>query len=172
MANQSVKLLAGLTLAGVLGGCASMSSMFGSSASTVSFTNVSDSAVNVRFFVEDFGEDGTGSGQFTSVESFQVNRGDSADYKLSRSASFQANGEAVVHVQVSPVTPSWETKSRDYWLELLTQPPVSIVATGSVSDLTFNTGQGEIAVIPSKEIKGFEHRVADAQAAAEQQQPE
>ena len=67
-----------------------------------------------------------------------------------------------MHVSVEPIGPSWQETSKQYWLELMTKPPVNIVATGSGNDLAFDTGRGAIAQIPPSKIGTFEHRMADA----------
>jgi hypothetical protein len=126
----------------------------------VKFSNVSDTALNVSFYVE---EEAAGSQKKTFVghQTLQVARGKETTYKLSRHQNWNGNRDATVHVCVEPVTPSWTSAAPRYWLELLTHPPVSIVATGSASTLTFNTGTGQIATIPSSEINSgkFEHRI-------------
>jgi hypothetical protein len=64
-------------------------------------------------------------------------------------------------MQVETVTPSWEEAGRQYWMELLTEGPVKIVVSGEGDKLAFETGAGEVARVPSKQLKRrFEHRIA------------
>ena len=58
-----------------------------------------------------------------------------------------------MHIRIEPVSPSWQSTGKKYWLELLTQPPAKIVATGTADKLKFNTGIGAVAIIPEREVK-------------------
>jgi len=147
-----------VALAGNLGGC-SFSNVFGGSSKKVAFTNVSDASLNVRFFMENPSSDDKNA--FLSDQKFQIDRGETAEYKLARNPNYDAEKETVVHINVQPVNPSWQSAGREYWLELLTHPPVTIVATGSANALEFTAGTGAIAVIPEKEITAgrFRHEV-------------
>jgi hypothetical protein len=99
--------------------------------------------------------------EFVTETTMQVKPGGTTTYKLTRNPNYSTKGMSLVHVQVEPVTPTWMPPARQFWLELLTPPPVTIVATGTGEALKFNTGQGAVAVIPEREIEGgrFEHKV-------------
>ncbi|MHC4990064.1 MAG: hypothetical protein ACYTGC_03700 [Planctomycetota bacterium] len=160
-----VPLLGALALANVLGGC--------TSSNRVEFMNASDTWVNVRVFVADSGqasepmtmdearESTPNSGQFVSESMMQVKPGGTMTYALSKNPYFASKGSPLIHVQVEPVTPSWMPPARQFWLELLTPPPVTIVTTGTGDSLKFNTGEGAVAVIPNQEVEGgrFDHKV-------------
>ena len=86
-------LVASLLLIGVMGGCGT--------SNQVTFTNVSDTWLNVRFFVAS----AHGSNQLVSRKKFQVKPGETAHFTIRRASS---RGEAaLVHLQVQPLTPSW-----------------------------------------------------------------
>lgn len=150
-----------LALSGLMTGC------FGSN--QVAFTNVSDSWLNVRFFVANpdakptAGDSTPGDpSAFIAQGKLQVQPGETAKYKLSRNPNYSGQGDSkIVHIQVEPVTPSWQPSGTEYWLELLTPPPVTIVATGTGPQLIFNSGTGALAQIPEHQIKSgaFDHRV-------------
>jgi hypothetical protein len=141
---------AGVLLASGLGGCVG--------ANKVTFTNVSESWLNVRFFV------GTahGSNELKSKRKFQIKPGETVKFAVTRKATGQSN-DRLVHMQVETVTPSWEDPGRQYWMELLTEGPVKVVVRGKGDKLEFETGFGEMARIPGKQLKRrFEYRVAGA----------
>jgi hypothetical protein len=147
-----IRRLAGLAaavfLAGGLAGCGG--------SNKVTFTNVSDSWLNVRFFV------GTaqGSNELNNRRRFQVKPGETAKFAVSRGTGGGGTGR-LVHIQVEAVTPSWEPADRQYWMELLTEGPVKIVASGRGEKLEFETGAGEVARIPGKQLKRrFEYKIA------------
>ena len=147
-----IRRLAGMavavTLIGGLSGCVG--------SNKVTFTNVSDSWVNVRFFVGK----AQGSTELTSNRKFQVKPGETAKFAVSVNASGRSS-DRLVHMQVEAVKPSWEDPGRTYWMELMTEGPVKIVASGKGDKLEFETGSGEVARIPNKQIKRrFEYRVA------------
>ncbi|UCD74089.1 MAG: hypothetical protein JSV91_09895 [Phycisphaerales bacterium] len=163
-------VLAALVLAGAVGGCASAPAFLGGTSRKITLNNVSSTALNITFYVwtdpemmqdADAGEQLDESGAFMSDKTIQLGRGETAKYSVARSAMNRADGGPVVHVKVQPVSPSWERAATEYWLEVLTDPPVSIVATGTADALAFNTGDGEVALIPSKELESgrFDHRV-------------
>jgi hypothetical protein len=163
-------VLAALVLAGTIGGCASGPAFLGGTSRKITLNNVSDTALNVSVFVwtdpQMQGGDATGeetgeSGAFVCDKAFQLARGETGKYNLSRAAIMNAAGNPVVHIKVQPVSPSWQPAAAEYWLELLTDPPVSIVATGPAGALTFNAGEGQIALIPQGELDSgrFEHRI-------------
>jgi hypothetical protein len=146
--RHRIRRLAGWTvsliLAGGLGGCVGTN--------RVSFTNMSDSWVNVRFFM------GTapGSNELVSKRRFQVKPGETAKFAVTQGASGR-----LVHMQVETVTPSWEDPGRQYWMELMTEGPVKIVASGDGDKLQFETGAGEVAPIPGRQRKRrFEYTIA------------
>ena len=115
-------------------------------ARSIQFTNVSESWLNVRYYVGE--KDAPGPEAVTPLywkKTQQVKPGDTARYTPPRS---------LVHIQVESVTPSWEPPARQYWLELLTRPPVHIVAAGGGEKLDFKSGSGEVAIIPERELSG------------------
>ncbi len=142
-------------LIGVMGGC--------SAGNKVTFTNVSDSWVSVRFFVEA----DRGSRKLVSKKKFQIKPGETAEFSVNRKTN--GHGEsALVHLQVQIVTPSWEADSKRYWMELITEGPVKIVVRGAGEKLDFETAAGEVARIPRRAVKRkFEYRIAGAPAIAE-----
>ncbi|MHC5025437.1 MAG: hypothetical protein ACYTGR_01580 [Planctomycetota bacterium] len=146
--SLSVGMLACITL---LAGC--------STDNTIAFTNVSESALNVEFFVLDASMPSDSATTFVSNDRMQVAPGQTVEYALSMSAQYEGSDDTLIHMHVEPVTPSWDTDPCEYWLEMLTMPPVTIVATGSPDALSFDAGNGAVAIIPSNELqKGrFEH---------------
>ena len=56
-----------------------------------------------------------------------------------------------MHLQVETVSPTWIPTGQQYWLELLTHPPLHIVAGGREDKLDFKSFQGEVAIIPERE---------------------
>lgn len=143
-------VLAGcLVLLGALTGC--------SASDAVTFTNVSDSWLDVRFYT---GKAGTT--QLRSKRKFQVKPGETATFSVNRSANMRGY-TPLVHMQVQAVTPSWDGPGKQYWMELLTEGAIKIVVRGHDDDLDFETGSGEVARIPSRQLKRhFEHQVAGA----------
>ncbi len=142
-------------LVGVMGGC--------STGNKVTFTNVSDSWVSVRFFVEA----DRGSRKLVSKKKFQIKPGETAEFSVNRKTN--GHGEsALVHLQVQTITPSWEADSKRYWMELITEGPVKIVVRGAGEKLDFETATGEVARIPRRAVKRkFEYHIAGAPAIAE-----
>ena len=156
MTNRTSACMIALAAGLGLGGCQS-TSLFGGS-SRLSFHNASETAVNVDVFVRDGMPSSETEGDFVSVWSTQVARGSSADYKLTHVPSWRADHDTTVHVQVRPVTPSWQVASAsEYWFELLTHPPLSIVATGAADAMSFSSGSGQIAMVPSSTIDSSEY---------------
>ncbi len=150
-----VSVAAYVNLAGVMGGC--------SSSHQVTFTNVSESWLDLRFFV------GTGqdSNELVSQKKFQVEPGETTQFSVSRKIDFRGE-TALVHLQVQAVKASWERESKRYWMELITEGSIKIVARGSGDKLSFETGSGEVARIPSKALKRkYEYRIAGAVPNAE-----
>jgi hypothetical protein len=124
----------------------------------VAFTNVSDTWLNVRFFVST----SESSNEMVSKRKFQVRPGETAKFAVSHKAG-RTGQDRLVHMQVETVTPSWEPPGKQYWMELLTEGPVNIVASGKGEKLEFETGSGEVAAIPGKELKRrFEYKIAGA----------
>ncbi len=141
-------LAASVVLAGGLGGCGS--------SNKVTFTNVSDSWLNVRFFA------GTArdSNNLISKRKFQVKPGETVKFAVTRKPNRRGNSR-LVHMQVETVGPSWEPAGRQYWMELLTEGPVKIVVSGEGDKLEFDTGAGEVARVPGKQLKRrFDYRIA------------
>ncbi len=122
---------------------------------SIQFTNVSDSWLNVRFFVGATDATKEGPNELLSKRLFQVPPGESAKFAPTRK---------LVHIQVQSITPTWEPPGKQYWLELLTHPPVHVVATGRSDKLDFKTGSGELAIIPERELAGgrFTYVIADS----------
>ena len=129
-----VLLPALVVTAGVLTGCVPAS---------IRFTNVSDTWLNVSFYVAKAGDPSEEPKDLYRMDSLQVEPGDSARYRSS--------GE-LVHIQVETVTPTWVPTGRHYWLELLTRDPMHIVASGRDDKLEFQSFRGEIALIPQREL--------------------
>ena len=149
----SIKRVAALlgcaTLCWGMGGCLPWSK-------SVRFTNVSKTWLNVRFYA---GEASVTDGQpalLASRRAYQVGPGGSV--------AFSPSSKSMVHVQVEPVTASWAPAGRQYWLEVLTSPPVNVVASGDAGRLEFETGTDAIAEIPERERTSsrFEYTVAGA----------
>lgn len=147
--SRFASLAACLTLAGLVG-CGSTNRII--------FTNVSDTWVDVRLFVAK----NPNSQQLMSKRKFQVKPGETTEFNVGRSANRRGQSP-LVHMQVQPVTPSWDPPSKQYWMELLTDGPVKIVTSGEGGKLEFDTGDGEVAHIPGKQLKRrFDYRVAGA----------
>jgi hypothetical protein len=137
-------------VAGGLGGC--------TGSNKVTLTNVSDSWLNVRFFVST----AEGSNELTSKRRFQVKPGETARFAISRGSGGGGTGR-LVHMEVETVTPSWEPADRQYWMELLTEGPIKIVASGKGDKLEFETGAGQVAQVPGRQRKRrFEYTIAGA----------
>ncbi len=107
------------------------------------FTNVSDTWLNVSFYVPGSGDPSKEPKYLYRRASLQVEPGDTARYR--RNAD-------LVHIQVETVTPTWMPTGRHYWLELLTRDPMHIVASGRLDKIEFRSFKGEIALIPQREI--------------------
>jgi len=107
------------------------------------FTNVSDTWLNVSFYVGEAGDPSKEPKDLYHQDSLQVEPGDTAVYRTS--------GD-LVHIQVETVTPTWMPTGRQFWLELLTRDPMHIVASGHGAKLEFQSFRGEIALIPQREL--------------------
>jgi hypothetical protein len=143
-------LVAGVILAGGLCGC--------SGAKKVTLTNVSESWLNVRFFVGR----AQGSNQLASKRQFQIKPGETAKFAVSRKATGRGN-DRLVHMMVENVTPSWDGPGKQHWMELLTEGSIKVVVRGKGDDLEFETGDGQMARIPNKQLKRrFQYKVAGA----------
>ena len=142
--GRIASLAAALAVAGGLGGC--------SFTRSIKFTNVSETWLNIDYYVgaKDAPEQ-EGVTPMYWKRTMQVKPGETARYTPPR---------MLVHIQIETVAPSWEPPARKYWLELLTRPPVHIVATGRGDKLDFKTGSGEVAIIPERELSGsrYEYR--------------
>ncbi|MHC4318505.1 MAG: hypothetical protein ACYTE6_06215 [Planctomycetota bacterium] len=136
-------LAVGVAVVGGLGGCAR---------SGIKFTNVSDSWLNVWFYVAPTEGPGPCPNDMYRQRALQVEPGASANYRPPWS---------LVHIQVVEVSPTWVPTGREYWLELLTNPPIHIVANGRGEKLEFKSFRGEVAIIPESEWADgrFEHRI-------------
>jgi hypothetical protein len=139
-----------MAVVGGLGGC---------SRSAIKFTNVSDSWLNVSYFVGSTDATEPSPGDLYRRRALQVEPGDSANYRPTRN---------LVHIQVEEVGPTWVPTGKQYWLELLTKPPVHIVASGRGEKLEFKSFRGEVAIIPEGERADgrFEYRVNGKQPPA------
>ncbi len=131
----------GVAVVCVLGGC----NLFGG----LKFTNVSDSWLNVRYYVGPTERPDTEqAGQKARVlyrhQEVQVRPGSSVSYRPP---------EDLVHVQVQTVSPTWEPTGKEYWLEVLTEAPIHIVSSGQVDKIEFKSFEGEIAMLPERERK-------------------
>ena len=127
-------MVAALVAVPVLTGCVD---------SGVRFTNVSDTWLNVSFYVGTSEIPSDKPGDLYRQKSLQVEPGETARYKPSGS---------LVHVQVETVTPTWTPTGRHFWLEILTAPPIHVVANGRADKLDFKSFTGEIALIPQREL--------------------
>ena len=134
-----------VALAGGLSGCATSNS--------IEVTNVSDSWLNVQFFVGTPDTASAQSPELVADAKLQIEPGGRASYRLSRNTMDSSETSPLVHIRIEPVSPSWQSTGKKYWLELLTQPPTKIVATGTADKLMFNTGIGAVAIIPEREVK-------------------
>ncbi len=134
-----------VALAGSLSGCATSKS--------IEVTNVSDSWLNVQFFVGTPDQASGKSPELVADAKLQIEPGGRASYRLSRNTMPSSGTSPLVHMRIEPVSPSWQSTGKKYWLELLTQPPVKIVATGTADKLMFNTGAGAVAIIPERQVK-------------------
>ena len=132
--NRLVLLPAFVVTAGVLTGC---------TPSGLRFTNVSDTWLNVSFYVAEAEDPSKEPKDLYLQDSLQVEPGDTATY---RPDAF------LMHIQVETVTPTWVPTGRRFWLELLTRDPMHIVASGRGDKLEFQSFRGEIALIPQREI--------------------
>ena len=142
--------IASLTVCLALAGC--------SSPNKITFTNVSESWVSVRFFVGT----GHGSTELVSKKQFQIRPGETARFSVP-STRYSSGEPRLVHLKVQAVTPSWDPPGHQYWMELLTDGPIKIVARGKDEKLDFETGDGEVARIPNRQLKKrFDYRVAGA----------
>jgi hypothetical protein len=141
--RRCASLAVGVALVGGLGGCAR---------SGIKFTNVSDSWLNVWFYVGPAEAPGMCPNDLYRQCALQVEPGASANYRPPWN---------LVHIQVVEVSPTWVPTGREYWLELLTRPPIHIVANGRGQKLEFKSFRGEIAIIPESERADgrFEHRI-------------
>lgn len=120
--------------AGVLTGCLK---------SGLRFTNVSDTWLNVSFYVAEDGDPSKEPKDLYRQASLQVEPGDTAVYRPDA---------GLMHIQVETVTPTWMPTGRQFWLELLTRDPMHIVASGHGAKLEFQSFRGEIALIPQREL--------------------
>lgn len=154
-----------LALAGallVLGGC--------SSSREIAFTNVSNTALNIEFYALDASAPNAGT-TFVRQKRAQVATGDTVEYAVPKSAG-KDGGDVLVHMQIEPVVPSWEPDPMRYWLEMLTTPPITIVATGKSDAIVFETGTGSVVRIPKEQMEQgrYDYRLApvDEQASADE----
>ena len=130
------RLVAGpaLAAAAVLTGCQK---------SGVRFTNVSDTWLNVSFYVAASEIQTTEPEDLYRHKSLMVEPGETVRYKPSGN---------LVHLHVETATPTWVPTGRQLWLELLTTPPIHIVANGRADKVDVKSFHGEIALIPQREL--------------------
>ncbi len=149
-AGRAARLSATAAIAACLVGCAS---------SRIKFTNVSDVWLNAWFYVGTAKADAQeGPSDLYRQRSIQVAPGGSASFRPP---------PGLVHVQVENVSPTWVPTGREHWLEVLTRPPVHIVASGRSDKLEFRSFEGEVAIIPDRERGGgrFTYHTAPKQGA-------
>lgn len=131
---RRVVVVPALAVAAVLPGC---------QMSGVRFTNVSDTWLNVSFYV--------GASKNQADEPEDLYRSKSLMVEPGETVRFRPSGN-LVHVQVETATPTWVPTGRQLWLELLTTPPIHVVANGRADKLDFKSFHGEIALIPQREL--------------------
>ncbi len=131
---RKVVVVPALAAAAVLTGCQK---------SGVRFTNVSDTWLNVSFYV--------GASESKTTESENLYRSKSLMVEPGETVHFKPSGN-LVHVQIETATPTWVPTGRQLWLELLTTPPLHVVANGRAEKLDFKSFHGEIALIPEREL--------------------
>ncbi len=108
----------------------------------IKFTNVSDAWLNVQFYVGTTDTATKGTNDLYHQRAIQVEPGESVIFRPARD---------LVHLQVETVSPTWIPTGQQYWLELLTHPPLHIVAGGREDKLDFKSFKGEVAIIPERE---------------------
>lgn len=148
-------------------GCAVVTALSGCSLlgyKNIQFTNVSDAWLNVRFYTGEPKAADTEPSELVSKKVYQIAPGASARFSPPR---------PLVHIQVETVTPTWEPPGTQYWLELMTHPPVHIVASGRSAKLDFQTGSGEVAIIPERERKSgrFTYHIAQRARPTDENRP-
>ncbi len=164
-ALRVVRPVAALGVVCVLGGC----NLFGG----LKFTNVSDTWLNVRYYVgPDDRADKDQAQPQAAQQTHALYRHKELQVRPGTSVSYRPP-EDLVHVQVQTVTPTWEPTGKEYWLELLTEAPVHIVAGGQKDKIEFKSFEGEIAMIPERERKAGRYEYlspADRQSREQAQQ--
>jgi len=131
---RRVVVVPALAVAAVLTGCQK---------SGVRFTNVSDTWLNVSFYV--------GASKNQADEPEDLYRSKSLMVEPGETVRFKPAGD-LVHIQVETATPTWVPTGRQLWLELLTVPPIHVVANGRADKLDIKSFHGEIALIPQREL--------------------
>ncbi len=111
--------------------------------SGIRFTNVSDTWLNVSFYV--------GASEIQTAEPDDLYRRKSLMVEPGETVHYKPSGN-LVHVQIETATPTWVPTGRQLWLELLTVPPIHVVADGRADKLDFKSFNGEIALIPQREF--------------------
>jgi hypothetical protein len=141
--SRVTSVAVGIAVVGGLSGC---------SRSSIKFTNVSDSWLNVRFYVGSTDPPAPCPTDLYRQRALLVEPGASGNYRPPWN---------LVHIQVEEVSPTWVPTGKQYWIELLTKPPVHIVASGRGEKLEFKSFRGEVAIIPEGERADgrFEYRV-------------
>ncbi|MCH8271219.1 MAG: hypothetical protein IH985_08440 [Planctomycetes bacterium] len=142
MTNRRRAMACGLGLVGLCG-CQA----------TVSMNNGSDSWLDVRYYVANPPSEEGGAWNFIAIGRQQIKPESSAAYTLTDNPDYSPDGESVVHVLVEPTSPTWEDAAQ-YWIELLTPAPITIVVTGSADSLEFSTEEGVIRNIPVGTLDG------------------
>jgi len=160
-------IFCGLTLLIVLGGCSSTGSGFAGmfrSKTKVAFSNMTDSWLSVRFYVAEDAENPALAKSFLGGDAIKVQPGQTGHYSLRSNPNYNNSSMPVIHAEVTKVVASWEEAPTPYWMELLSAPPFTIVATGDSDHISFSSGDAALAMIPNKEIKrgNFKHAVATA----------
>jgi hypothetical protein len=127
----------------VIPALAAVAVLTGCQKSGVRFTNVSDTWLNISFYV--------GGSEIPSDEPDDMYRRKTFMVEPGETVRYKPSGR-LVHVQVETATPTWVPTGRQLWLELLTTPPIHVVANGRADKLDFQSFHGEIALIPQREL--------------------
>lgn len=118
---------------------------------SVTMSNESESWVDVRYYVGNPPEEAGGAWKFVARGRQQIEPGSSASYDLSENSNFDDEGESVVHALVEPTAASWEEASQ-YWVELLTPAPMTIMLSEGEEGLSFSTEEGVIKIVPEETV--------------------
>jgi hypothetical protein len=125
---------------------------------TVTMSNESDSWVDVRYFVGNPPAEEGDTWSFVAQGRQQIEPGSTKKFDLSDNPNFDENGEYVVHALIEPTAATWE-KATQYWIELLTPVPMTVVVTEGEEGLEFSTEKGVLVAIPADTVdsRQYEH---------------